>query len=242
MTSRVPVTVTVDGIPRTLDWQIRLDPKSLDYKIDEQLNLNRPLRTRTWTKTIWLDQGRYDCPICNQHGACTGYSAGQMLATTPKTMTAIGNEHAHKIYHEAKKRDEWTGENYEGSSVLGAMQYLKEIGVLSAYYWATTLHEILQGVAYFGPMVMGIPWYEDMFYPDSTGFIKATGKPAGGHAIELGGISTSKQAVWLPNSWGRKWSLQGGAWLSWSDLEKLLNEDGEFCLPRKTKSGLLSLP
>lgn len=242
MSENVPVTVTVDGVQRTLDWQIRLDPKSLNYKIDERLVLDRPNRTRTWTKNIWLDQGTYVCPICKQNGACTGYSAAHMLATTPKTMIFAGDAQAHQIYHEAKKRDEWEGEGYEGSSVLGAMTYLKEVGVLSAYYWATTLHEILQGVSYFGPMVMGVDWYDNMFTPDEKGFVRIGGRKAGGHAIEIGGNSIAREAVWIPNSWGRTWSINGGAWLPWTDLEKLLDDGGEFCLPRKSKSGMLSLP
>lgn len=227
-------TVDVDGTRRTLDWQLRHDPKSLNYKIENRLGTGRAPRNRIWNKSVFLDQG--------QEGACVGFSCAHVVATTPKRMVGITDDIGRKVYHGAQTRDEWAGENYEGSSVLGGMTYLKEVGVLSAYYWATTLSEILEGLSYFGPIVMGVDWYNDMFEPDSNGYLHVSGGKAGGHAIEVGGNSLKREAVWVNNSWGMKWGIGGGAWIKWTDLDKLREDQGEFALPRKVKSGTLSLP
>lgn len=245
MSVNAPVKVALPdrGHEIVLDWTLRHDERSLAYKVDKQFVFStKPIRNRMWTKRVLLDQGSYRCPICNEFGACTGYSACQMLATTPKTIVQLTDEDCHKTYHGAKLRDQWTGEGYEGSSVLGAMQYLKDMKVLSVYYWATTLAEIQHGVSHYGPMVIGVDWFANMMRTDEYGFISPSGSHVGGHAIEVGGISLPREAFWLPNSWG-PWGHKGtgGAWLKWIDMAYLIEMRGEFALPRKVRGGLITL-
>ena len=79
-----------------------------------------------------------------------------------------------------------------------------------------------------------------MANPDPEGRIKPHGDVLGGHAILAYKVQvpTKRRAggrVWLWNSWGRNWGIDGSCWLSWDDLERLLHEQGEACVPLKRK-------
>jgi hypothetical protein len=208
---------------RTLDWKLRHDPKSLNYKIDKLSPLKE--RSRTWKRTIWLDQG--------QEGACTGFGLSHVLGTTPKRRLGVDDAFAQRMYHEAQKLDEWPGEDYEGSSVLGAMKAAKNDGLISAYSWATTMEELIHAVGYFGPVECGINWYTGMFDTDDAGMIHVTGKIEGGHAICIGGVNVSTGTFCLYNSWGKDWGFKGNAKISFADMARLMSEQGEFALPKK---------
>src|SRR5687767_6414967 len=137
-------------IERTLDWYNRKDPRSLRYTIDRKTDfaVGKPLKTRTRRQYQYLDQGR--------EGACTGFGAAKALGQTPIRRADVSNALAQSIYNRAKQLDEWPGEDYEGSSVLGAMQTVKEAGFISAYYWATTLTQMQHAVCYLGSLVIGV--------------------------------------------------------------------------------------
>jgi hypothetical protein len=244
MGDHLPTVFGTDGNLRVLDWRRRLDPQSLNYLIGDHFDTGLPLVNKMWTQYNWLDQNVYRCPVCRQFGACTGYAFANMLGFSPKQYMGLTNEQAHQFYHGAKDNDQWNGALYEGSSVLGAMQYGKKLGLVGEYYWAKTLSEVLHGVCYYGPIDIGIDWTENMFEVDSTGFIHYTGAVAGGHSVVVAGVSLQRKAVWIPNNWSRKWGLNGGAWLSWTDLEGLIEAGGEFALARKVghKSSTLVLP
>lgn len=208
---------------RTLDWKLRHDPKSLEYKIDRLGPLKE--RTYTWKRTIWLDQG--------QEGACTGFGLSHVLGTTPKRRQGVDQAFAERMYQEAKRCDEWPGEDYEGSSVLGAMTAAKKDGYISGYSWATTMEELIHAVGYLGPVECGINWYTGMFDPDSAGLLHVTGKVEGGHAICIGGVDVSTATFCFYNSWGKSWGVGGNAKISFADMERLMSEQGEFALPKK---------
>lgn len=213
---------------RTLDWRLRHDKRSLSFRIADHFGTKAPLRTRNWTKHIWLDQG--------QEGACTGFGTAHTLACTPRSLAAklgIDNAFAQKEYHGAQRFDEYPGEDYEGSSVLGVMKYAKSQGQITDFYWATTLDEILHCLSNVGPMVIGVNWYTGMFEPDANGMLHATGRMEGGHAPCLRGIDVRRQTVKVANSWGKDWGVKGDADLSWTDLDRLRREQGEFAFPVK---------
>ena len=77
---------------------------------------------------------------------------------------------------------------------------------------------------------MGTNWYYNMFFPDKTGRIKLGGYLAGGHAYVLNGVNTKTQLFRIKNSWGRKWGQLGHAYISFSDMSRLIKEQGEICL------------
>ena len=134
------------------------------------------------------------------------------------------------IYNESQKIDEWPGENYAGTSVRAGAKYLKTRNVINSYYWAYDLNTLVDSVLKLGPVVVGTYWYNGMFYPDSNGIIKISGGIVGGHAYVINGVDISKKLFRIKNSWGRNWGKQGQAFISFSDMTRLISMNGEICL------------
>lgn len=220
-----------------LDRLVEFDPRSRNFPIratlsDEQLE--RPVRSYTWSVPVALDQGR--------EGACVGFAWSHELAARPYSVKAVTNDTARAVYHEAQKNDEWPGEDYSGTSVLAGAKVIASQGYMSEYRWAgvgsgDVLGDLKRAVAYKGPAVLGIHWYTGMFRPDSDGRIRPTGQVEGGHAIinyrttgERYRVRAFRHRNYLWNSWGRDGGWPVG-WLSDDDMERLLNESGEACIP-----------
>jgi hypothetical protein len=198
----------------------------LDYRIADlapAFSTKAP-HNRAWTRESWLDQGR--------EGACTGFGLATTISTTPRA-SEMTNEMGQQFYYEARRRDEYAGENYDGSSVLGAMEAGKAMGWLSAYWWAKTLDEVISGVSHYGAMEIGVDWYTGMFDPDADGFLHRTGQIEGGHALSLAAVNVTGRFFRLDNSWGPDWGRHGSAFISFDDVAQLLAQRGEFALPRK---------
>jgi len=134
------------------------------------------------------------------------------------------------IYVNAQKIDEWPGENYDGTSIRAGAKFLKSINKISSYYWAFDLKTLIDTVLYLGPVVCGTNWYHGMFYPNASGVIRPTGRVLGGHAYVINGIDIDKKLFRIKNSWGQRWGKNGFAYISFTDMEKLIRENGEICI------------
>lgn len=205
------------------------DDRSKSFGIRTLLGAPRPPRSFTWSCKAHLDQG--------SEGACVGFSFAHELAARPVQIPAT-DALAFQIYREAQKIDQWPGEAYSGTSILAGAKIVQARGYFTEYRWGFNLADVLEAVSYHGPAVIGINWYSGMSQPDMThGFLSVTGRIQGGHAILIRGVSVRRQAVLLHNSWGRDWGINGTAQLRFADLERLLNEDGECCIPVKRAKG-----
>jgi hypothetical protein len=219
-----------------LDRVEQFDRRSRDFPISA-LQTNKKLRSYTWRCNEWFDQGR--------EGACVGYALGHELAARPAEVKNITDKFLKQdIYWEAQKIDPWEGgvypeanPRYEGTSVLAGVKIVKNLGFIEEYRWAFNIDDILYGIGHNGPAVFGIPWYYDMYFPNEKGFIKPTGKLSGGHAILGRAISVKKGYITLRNSWGKNWGKNGDCYITFEDLEYLLNQSGEcvFLMKRKTR-------
>ncbi|HSE43742.1 MAG TPA: hypothetical protein VLA89_00280 [Gemmatimonadales bacterium] len=143
-----------------------------------------------WGWYQFYDQG--------EEGACVGFG----ISRTQTLMNRVMYD-AFWLYDEARKVDEWPGEDYDGTSVNAGLKVAKADGLkrqqsgviapqdgISAYRWATSVDEV------HGVIQLPI-------------------------ADELG-------AVPLLNSWGRYYPHL--VWLPDAWLERLLSEDGEAAL------------
>lgn len=218
---------------RGLGRKIQFDERSRAYPIRAIVD-TRVLRGYTWSCIPRLDQG--------YEGACVGFAWSHELAAKPKKVLNVTDDYARNIYHDAQKIDEWPGGAYpgaspfyEGTSVLAGAKVVRERGAMEQYRWCFNLTDLLVAIGYTGPVVLGINWYEGMFNPDSKGFIHPTGSIAGGHAIIANGVSIRNKLVKLHNSWGEDWGINGECYISWDDIERLLHEQGEACVPLKRK-------
>lgn len=220
-----------------LDRIPSFDPKSRSFPIRTLLERSGATKPRsfTWRVPIALDQG--------DEGACVGFGWSHELAARPVSIHDITNDTAFALYKRAQELDEWPGNDYSGTSVLAGAKAVEEAGFLKEYRWAFGLEDVRLTIGYHGPVVLGLNWYDGMFTPQGDGRIAPTGDLAGGHCILAYSVSEKLKVVRLWNSWGPNW-WHGGSWcyLTFDDLDKLLNEQGEACVPVRRAKGLPVVP
>ena len=114
-----------------LDRVVQFDERSRKFPLTVDSASKDVFRSYTWAVGLWLDQGR--------EGACVGFSRAHALAARPQPRPDVTDLLAQDLYHGARRNDEWSGEDYDGSSVLGGLVYAKSIGLVKEYRWAFTL-------------------------------------------------------------------------------------------------------
>lgn len=201
---------------------ISFDERSRSFPI-RTLVAGKPLRSYTWSCPVRLDQG--------QDGSCVGFGWTHELAAHPVVVPGQTNELALGRYRSAQRLDARPGEAYVGTSVLAGAKAVRAEGFMTEYRWAFGLDDLLLAVGYTGPVVIGIPWYESMLKPDATGFLRVSGDVAGGHCTLVNRVNVGGRFVGIVNSWGPTWGANGTALISFDDLDRLLHEQGEACVP-----------
>ncbi len=126
---------TLDARPDRVDlrdrrYQPRLSSLPLQYPAP--VDIARYL-TRYGEDGMILDQGR--------EGACTGFGLAAVINYLRWKQAVDAGEKApdkvseRMLYHLARFYDEWSGEDYEGSSCRGAMKGWQRHGVCDASHW-----------------------------------------------------------------------------------------------------------
>lgn len=173
----------------------------------------------------------------NQQGSsCTAQSNVGMLITLPfryqfqpDRAPYDSEAERHQLYLDAQQVDPWPGgePDYEGSSTDAPLIVLRNRGVIASWNWLFGEEQLWEWVSFYSPAVVGTVWRNDMSFPDSNGYIRATGPDVGGHAYELAFASHPRQAYRIINSWSTLWGDNGRAWISRADMASLLADDGE---------------
>lgn len=172
-----------------------------------------------------LDQG--------QQGTCVGHGWAQWGNTLP-----IDDHYTHNdaldIYYSATKHDgspddpRAEGGGQQGASVRGGAQAVTDKGRVATYAFTQDVDTMRKWVNSKGPLVFGTNWTADMFKP-VNGLVVPTGKVEGGHCYAcIGDLATSDEG-WFINSWGPNWALKGYFMMKWSDVDKLMQQQGETC-------------
>jgi hypothetical protein len=236
-----------------LDRIYQEDWRSLNFPITAKLETDQRIpQSKTWSISATLDQGA--------EGACVGFGFSHDLLAEPQVVdvykgSSVDNTFAReKVYWEAQKLDDWPGGSYpgatptyEGSSVLAGAKVLTSYGLYSGYHWGLNLQQVVLGICYDGPAILGIKWYRGMQTPDARGFVYPTGVVDGGHCILANGVvilfkigtttktwanvDLNRSFIKLHNSWGKSWGMRGDCFMTLRDFEKLLNDQGEACFP-----------
>lgn len=204
-----------------LDRLVQFDERSRKFPVRALVPVKR--RSYTWSIYARLNQG--------SEGACVGFSWAHELAARPSVNMVDDDLARMGIYREAQKIDEWPGEQYEGTSVLAGAKVVQKHGFMKEYRWCFGLDDMIQAVGHVGPVVLGINWYESMSVPFPDGFIQVAGGVVGGHAILAFSVSNHSRYFRLHNSWGEGWGDKGTCKVRFEDMERLLHEQGEACVP-----------
>lgn len=189
------------------------------------LPLQETQRTyRFWNTPEALDQE--DKPHCVAYSACHWLLTGP-VKNTKFHPTNVRN-YAENLYHECQKIDEWPGEDYDGTSVRAAFKILKERGFVPQYRWAWDAETVARHILEIGPVVVGTWWYAGMMKPKG-GYLSPSGTALGGHAYTLVGFSRPRNSFRVFNSWGSAWGSKGRAWITFTDMDGLIKDQGEAC-------------
>lgn len=203
------------------------DPRSAHFPL-AALALPTNPRSYTWAVNAWLDQG--------QEGTCVGHAIAHDALARPVRVPNVTHDTAIELFCRAQELDPFQGDCSEGqrngTSLTAGMEAAREKGWFKEYRWAANGEDALIGIGYKGPGILAIDWHENMFYPDTNGWIRPTGNWAGRHALLAYSININTQCVWLWNNWSRLWGLNGTARLSFQDFAELLSRDsGEMAIP-----------
>ena len=235
-----------ENAERVLDWKPVYDKKSKKFPVSSILPQEQELKYTLWKTGPIIDQG--------SEGACVGFGWTAETLAGPVQIDLRNIEHdvprdptdfAHHVYKEAQKIDQWPGESYSGTSVLAGAKVLMKLGVLHEYRWAFSAEDIVGTLMSHGPVVLGVNWYQGM-YRAPGGRLEIFGNKVGGHCILAVGYNPSsdkfngKETIFLQNSWGEDWGIDGIAEMTLEDLRRLIKEGGEACVP--LSRGILGSP
>ena len=222
------------------------DPRLKRHVNHDSRSLNYPVQAAPDPTKLKSVRHERFIPILDQKklGSCTGNAGTYNLAmgifwdTVQDLVTAgklsasnatLDEQYAIDLYSAATKIDPFGGTyppTDTGSDGLSIAKVLKAWGRISGYQHALSLEAALTALAEKA-VIAGIPWFDDMFYPNSQGQLKITGSLAGGHEIVLSELDVENRRVWLDNQWNESWGQKGRAWLTWDDFGTLMHQQGD---------------
>ena len=182
-----------------------------------------------------LNQGR--------EGACTGFALAAVInRMSKKPGVPDGCVSPRMLYEMAKRFDEWEGEEYEGSSIRGAIRGWKNSGVCLDKTWpyeqdrpgnltinrakearsctVGAYYRVRPSVSDFhaalnesGAIAVSAHVHPGWDRPRKT--IRFNKERDGGHAFAV--VGYNEKGFWVQNSWGRRWGSDGIALWTYED-------------------------
>lgn len=185
-------------------------------------------------------------------GACTGFALAAAINVMRGAGDAARRVSASMLYDMAQRHDEWAGENYEGSSLRGAIHGWKNMGVCSEKDWpfpvprnqpkgltiaraknarATTLgayYRLRPQVSHYHAAIneAGVVVVSARVHAGwerpRSGAIRPTDRITGGHAFAI--VGYTERGFLIQNSWGSRWGAGGCAlWLYEDWIENVMD-------------------
>jgi hypothetical protein len=183
-----------------------------------------PIRERVWRRGGAYDQG------ITPH--CVAYTAKGMLNTAPFSAAEPYYRRSRystsEFYAGAQQRDQWPGEDYDGTSAQGVLAYLAERQIISEYRWCFGLDDLLRTLSHHGPVSVGAWWHAGMQRPEGErGLVSYEGSRLGGHQFEAIGVHPKEEEVEFMNSWGTGWGDRGRFRMKFFDVAVMLADEAD---------------
>lgn len=223
--------VTVAGSPRKFGRLVEHDPRSRAFRVSVRPD-ERPVTVHWQVAGEVLDQGEL--------GSCTGNAMAHWenltrAAENPEKADFLNQEHAIELYSRATVLDEFPGEyppEDTGSSGLAVSKAAKDLGYISEYRHGFGLHDALVSLK-TAPVLIGTAWYSGMLQADKQKdfVLDVSGDSMGGHEYLMIGCDVDDETVTILNSWSGAWGLNGTAKISFDDMRKLLEDQGDVVMP-----------
>lgn len=245
------MTVTLHRYEPTdprLGRHVRHDSRSAYYAVAEMPR--SAIKSVTWARHI---------PILNQGqiGACVPNNAPEFLGTdalgypgvnsvaVPKADTkgefaagstwSLDEDFALNMYRLVTRIDSYPGQwepDDTGSDGLTLAKALVMLGFSDVYHHAFTYGALVSALQR-GSATLGLEWENSMFNPGADGklTIDYSSGVAGGHQVFVRQFDAENDRVWIDNSWGESWGLDGRAWFQGSELAAHLKRHGDVTVP-----------
>jgi hypothetical protein len=160
------------------------------------------------------------------------YTAKGMLNTAPHAEREPYHRRSRystdAFYAGAQGRDQWPGNDYDGTSALGVLAYLQDTGIIKEYRWCFGLDDVLRTVSHVGPVGVGAWWRSRMWEPDpQSHLVSYSGSYEGGHQFEVFGVHPETEEVECMNSWGAEWGDRGRFRMKFDQFAALLADDAD---------------
>lgn len=227
------VTNANADVPDIRDWIYQPALVRLPDYIDPQVH----------TRRIILDQ--------KSEGACTGFSLAGAINMLHQRAGQDTTVSPRMLYEMAKRSDEWPGEEYDGSSLRGAIRGWRNMGVCEEEYWPYRVgrnkgelsidaaknarnhtlgayYRLSPIISHFhsalietGVIAVSAKVHSGWNQP-VNGVIEQQTNMIGGHAFII--VGYNEKGFWIQNSWGKKWGDNGVALWSYEDwIENIMD-------------------
>jgi hypothetical protein len=219
-----------------------VDKRDLGYPVKAILRRVDIERKYWWANGAWYDQGAT--------GTCVGHGWAHFGEDSPLTHPGDIVD-PYDIYAEAVKLDPWRENDgpppdYDfGTTVRAGAKAMQKLGYIDEYRWAFDVATMRDTILSMGPMVLGVDWFNSMWETvrkkDAAGtyrqFIEVDTRSglAGGHCVKSDAVTNIGRCFRIKQSWGRGWGAYGFGYISFEDMEVLLQRGAEACIAREVK-------
>jgi len=229
------MTITLRDNSTTTSHRLDLipsnDDRCLSFPISDILPSQEPI-SKVWYTPQSLNQGNT--------GGCAGFATTGIIRAEPGIQDPLEYDADFaitRLYWPAQMNDPFPGGEYpggdgsQGTTLVAVLSEARKQGLITGWKNAFSLEQMILGIGYRGPALMGTTWKDGMEYPNQDGRVHYNGRRLGGHAYICYGVNLRNGKVSFQNSWGANWGCNGRFWMSMGDVAAMIGDGCEvvFC-------------